>query len=109
MAVGSKDMSTKLYSMEKLANFTTYSLGSHSDSVVGCFFEKNSLDLITVSRNGQVCVWECSIDPDALKPWEPPKKKSRNDDNSDDEDDIDTSKAEENPEVEEITAGKNIT
>ncbi|KAJ9599045.1 hypothetical protein L9F63_010502, partial [Diploptera punctata] len=104
LAVGSKDMSTKLYGMEKFANFRTYSLGSHTDSIVGCFFEKNSLDLTTVSRNGHVCIWECSIDLDALKPWTPPQKKIRKDNHSDSEDDIDTRKAEENPQVEEITA-----
>jgi periodic tryptophan protein 2 len=99
-------MTTKLYSLEKLANFKTYSLGSHTDSVVACFFEKDSLDLTTVSRNGQVCVWECSIDLDLLRLWEPPAKKTRKDIHSDSEDDIDTSRAEENRAVEEVTAGK---
>jgi periodic tryptophan protein 2 len=99
-------MTTKLYSLEKLANFKTYSLGSHTDSVVACFFENGSLDLTTVSRNGQVCVWECSIDMDSLRPWEPAVKKRREETHSDSEDDIDTSKAEENRAVEEVTAGK---
>jgi periodic tryptophan protein 2 len=106
LAVGSKDMSTKLYSLDKLANFKTYSLGSHTDCVVACFFEKGSLDLTTLSRNGQVCVWECSIDVDSLRPWEPPVKKVREETKSDSEDDIDTSRAEENREVEHVTAGK---
>ncbi|XP_021930925.1 periodic tryptophan protein 2 homolog isoform X2 [Zootermopsis nevadensis] len=104
LAVGSKDMTTKLYSLEKLANFKTYSLGSHTDSVVACFFEKGSLDLTTVSRNGQVCVWECSIDIDLLRPWEPPAKKTREETHSDSEDDVDTSRAEDSRAVEEVTA-----
>ncbi|XP_069680364.1 periodic tryptophan protein 2 homolog [Periplaneta americana] len=104
LAVGSKDMSTRLYTLENLANFKTYSLGSHTDSIVACFFEKDSLDITTISRNGQVCVWECSIDMDLLKPWEPPPKKTRQDTHSDSEDDVDTSKAEENPAVTEVTA-----
>jgi periodic tryptophan protein 2 len=99
-------MNTKLYSLDKLANFKTYSLGSHTDSVVACFFEKGSLDLTTLSRNGQVCVWECSIDMDALRSWQPPVKKVCEGTHSDSEDDIDTSRAEENRAVEEVTAGK---
>jgi periodic tryptophan protein 2 len=106
LAVGSKDMTVRLYSLEKFANFKTYSLGSHTDSVVACFFERGSLDLSTVSRNGQLCVWECSIDIDSLQPWEPPVKKTRQETHSDGEDDIDTSRAEENRAVEEVTAGK---
>jgi periodic tryptophan protein 2 len=106
LAVGSKDMSTYLYSIDRLANFRTYSLGSHTDSVMACFFEKGSLDLTTLSRNGQVCVWECSIDMDSLRPWEPPVRKMREETHSDSEDDIDTSRAEENRAVEQVTAGK---
>jgi periodic tryptophan protein 2 len=106
LAVGSKDMSVRLYSLEKFANFKTYSLGSHTDSVVACFFERGSLDLTTIGRNGQLCVWECSIDIDSLQPWEPPVKKTRQETNSDGEDDVDTSRAEENRAVEEVTAGK---
>lgn len=106
LAAGSKDMSTKLYSLEKLANFKVYSLGSHTDCVVACFFEKGSLDLTTLSRNGQVCVWECSIDMDSLRSWEPPVKKMHEETHSDSEDDIDTSRAEEYRAVEQVAAGK---
>jgi periodic tryptophan protein 2 len=106
LAVGSKDMSTKLYSLDKLANFKVYSLGSHTDCVVACFFEKGSLDLTTLSHNGQVCVWECSIDIDSLRSWEPPVKKMCEETHSDSEDDIDTSRAEEIHAVEQVAAGK---
>lgn len=104
LAVGSKDMSTKLYSLDKLANFKMYSLGSHTDCVVACFFEKGTLDLTTLSRNGQVCVWECSIDMDSLRSWEPPVKKMCEETHSDSEDDIDTSRAEECCAVEQVAA-----
>ncbi|XP_059059987.1 periodic tryptophan protein 2 homolog [Achroia grisella] len=66
LAVGSKDTTTKIYTPEYLENFYMYSLGGHTDKVVGVFFEKKSLDLITVSRNGQICLWEASIDSDDL-------------------------------------------
>ncbi|XP_072941453.1 periodic tryptophan protein 2 homolog [Epargyreus clarus] len=66
LAVGSKDTTTKIYTPEYLDNLNMYSLSGHTDKIVGAFFEKKSLDLITVSRNGQVCLWEATIDADAL-------------------------------------------
>lgn len=54
LAVGSKDTSTKIYTVDYLDNFNMYSLSGHTDKIVGVFFERKSLDLITVSRNGQV-------------------------------------------------------
>lgn len=58
------------------SNFKIYSLGSHTDSIVSCFFEKNSLDLISISKNGQMCVWESSMETNDFKQIEaPPSKK----------------------------------
>ncbi|XP_012267817.2 periodic tryptophan protein 2 homolog [Athalia rosae] len=96
LAVGSRDNATRLYSLDKWANFRTYTFGSHTNSIVACFFEKNSYDISTISSNGQLCVWECSIEPDALKVWEPRVKKQKPKD-SDSEDDIDLDKALEKP------------
>ncbi|XP_035733871.1 periodic tryptophan protein 2 homolog [Vespa mandarinia] len=92
LAIGSKDATTKLYSLQKWENFKFITLGCHTDMIIACFFEKNSYDISTISRNGQLCVWECTIDPDDLVEWEPPTKKDRKTD-SDDEDDIDLDKA----------------
>ncbi|VVC86957.1 unnamed protein product [Leptidea sinapis] len=66
LAVGSKDTTTKIYTIEYLDNVNMFSMSGHTDKIVGVFFEKNSLDIITVSRNGQVCLWEASLDPDDL-------------------------------------------
>ncbi|KAH9641191.1 hypothetical protein HF086_004578 [Spodoptera exigua] len=66
LAVGSKDTTTKIYTVDYLDNLSMYSLSGHTDKIVGVFFEKKSLDLITVSRNGQVCLWEANIDIDDL-------------------------------------------
>ncbi|KAF5273066.1 hypothetical protein FQR65_LT04808 [Abscondita terminalis] len=103
LAVGSKDKSTKLYAMEKWENFKMYTLGSHTDVIVGCFFEKNNFDLTTISRNGQTCVWECSIEAKDLIPLAsaPPKKRQKAN-NELEEDDIDATKIIEQSE-EEIT------
>ncbi|KAA8579463.1 hypothetical protein FQN60_006556 [Etheostoma spectabile] len=64
--VGSKDMSTWVFGAERWANLIYYSLGGHKDVVVGCFFEKDSLDLYTVSQDGTLCVWESDTELDGL-------------------------------------------
>uniref|UniRef100_A0A3B4BD38 Small-subunit processome Utp12 domain-containing protein n=1 Tax=Periophthalmus magnuspinnatus TaxID=409849 RepID=A0A3B4BD38_9GOBI len=65
-AVGSKDMSTWVFGAERWANLIYYSLGGHKDVIVGCFFEKDSLDLYTVSQDGTLCIWESDTEPDGL-------------------------------------------
>lgn len=65
-AVGSKDMSTWVFGAERWVNLIYYSLGGHKDIIVGCFFEKDSLDLYTVSRDGTLCVWESDTEPVGL-------------------------------------------
>ncbi|XP_003396174.1 periodic tryptophan protein 2 homolog [Bombus terrestris] len=93
LAVGSKDMATKIYSLEKYKNFRYISLGGHTDEIVACFFEKRNYDLITISRNGQLCIWECTIDPEDLMPSNvPPIKRGKRTD-SDEEDDVNIEKA----------------
>lgn len=43
--MGSKDMSTWVFGAERWSNLIYYSLGGHKDMIVGCFFEKDSLDV----------------------------------------------------------------
>uniref|UniRef100_A0A4W4GHZ4 Small-subunit processome Utp12 domain-containing protein n=1 Tax=Electrophorus electricus TaxID=8005 RepID=A0A4W4GHZ4_ELEEL len=66
-AVGSKDMTTWVFGAERWANLLYYSLGGHKDIIVGCFFEKDSLNLYTVSRDGTLCVWESDTELDGLQ------------------------------------------
>ncbi|CAH1131380.1 unnamed protein product [Ceutorhynchus assimilis] len=110
LAVGSKDMATKLYPIEKYKNFRIYSLGNHTDGIVGCFFEKDSYDMITVSRNGQTCVWECTIDPSDLEVLEDstPVVKKKKSSEDEDEDDIDITKSLEKSQAEAEKALKDI-
>lgn len=54
LAAGSKDNSVKIYALEYYRNFRPYLLGNHTDEVIGCFFEDDTLDINTVSKNGQV-------------------------------------------------------
>lgn len=93
LVVGSKDNSTKIYAVDLYKNFRPYLLGGHTDSIVGCFFEENSLDVNTVGKNGQLCIWQCSLALDELIPIdadtepEPTVKKRKNNKESDDEED----------------------
>lgn len=54
LAVASRDGSTKICGVGYYNNFRTYMLGGHTDSIVGCFFEKDSMHVNTLGRNGQV-------------------------------------------------------
>ncbi|GAV07744.1 hypothetical protein RvY_17551 [Ramazzottius varieornatus] len=58
-AVGAKDMNTRIYPVARCPNLGVYSLGGHSDVILNCFFARNSLALYTLSRSGQLCVWDC--------------------------------------------------
>lgn len=40
-------MSTWVFGAERWVNLIYYSLGGHKDIIVGCFFEKDSLDVST--------------------------------------------------------------
>lgn len=95
LAIGAKDNTTKLCALEFLENFRPYQLASHTDSIVGCFFEESSLDVNTISRNGQLCIWECSLRLSDLTPKQFAAVKVEDDEQLDDE--IDTKKSLEEP------------
>lgn len=68
LVVGAKDATTKVYGVDLYENFRPYLLGGHTDAIVGCFFEENSLDVNTVSKNGQVCKSKRVITAQSLIP-----------------------------------------
>lgn len=45
IAVGAKDMQTRIVAAEKYQNLFIYSLGGHTSPIVKSFFEKESLDV----------------------------------------------------------------
>jgi len=57
--VGSKDMTSRIHSIHPMEEFTPFVLTGHRNTIVGCFFEKDSLNSYTVSRDGAVFVWKC--------------------------------------------------
>ncbi|XP_054265310.1 periodic tryptophan protein 2 homolog [Macrosteles quadrilineatus] len=100
LAVGCKDTSTRLYCLDRLANFRPITLGSQNDVIVAVFFEENSLDVTTIARNGRLCVWESSLELSELEPYdEPEEKKKKAGENEEADDDVDLSKGEERTEA----------
>lgn len=89
LAVGSRDNTTRIFAIEMYENFRPYHLAGHTDSIVGCFFENNSLDVNTISRNGQLCIWECSLQLNELVPKKPKREESSNGDEAQQEDRFD--------------------
>uniref|UniRef100_A0A8D8G919 Periodic tryptophan protein 2 homolog n=1 Tax=Culex pipiens TaxID=7175 RepID=A0A8D8G919_CULPI len=96
MAIGSKDNSVRVQGVEFLNNFRPFILGGHRDAIVGCFFEEKTLDVNTVSKDGQLMLWECSVEVDDVTSGdglirikeEPDAKKSRELDEDEQEDDV---------------------
>lgn len=108
LAFGARDNMTRIHSIEYYDNFRPFLLSGHTDGIVGCFFEENSLDINTVSRNGQLCLWECSINFSDFKPFQPTKKSIeyvKNEDEAADE--FDMQNALEKPGEEEESDVKN--
>lgn len=68
LIAGSKDMSSRIYATEGFKNLNCYVLGGHSESVVGCFFEKDSLNAYTIGKNGRLNVWESDTELKNLIP-----------------------------------------
>jgi periodic tryptophan protein 2 len=77
LAVGAKDMTVRIYALDKFKNFSVCSLGGMTDPVVGAYFEADSLDCYTLSAGGQLAVWESSLDLGQLEPGERVKKKGK--------------------------------
>lgn len=106
LAVGSRDMTVRVYALHKFTNMTVCNLGGMSDPVIGTFFESSSLDLYSVSRGGQLAVWESSIEPSELVPLqdaEMTRKEKMKKKEAEDEDDVTEGESSEK-QVEELIA-----
>ncbi|XP_014295048.1 periodic tryptophan protein 2 homolog [Microplitis demolitor] len=93
LAVGSKDTFTKLYTLDKYSNFRYCNIGGHSDEIIFVHFDTpGSYDLFTIARNGHLCLWEASLNPEDLKLFTPAIKAPKPA-GSDSEDDVILEKA----------------
>lgn len=63
IALGSKDYTVRIVSIHLKYKSIKVNIAGHSDVVVACFFahmNEGDLDLYTVSRNGQLFMWQAS-------------------------------------------------
>lgn len=93
LCVGTKDSTTRIIGIEYMTNFRKTILSGHVEPIVGCFFEANSLDINTICRNGQLCLWECNYKSEDLEITDEivrhsRAKKIKNENSDSEEDDI---------------------
>ncbi|RUS87693.1 hypothetical protein EGW08_004534 [Elysia chlorotica] len=89
LCTGSRDRRTRVIAVEKLKNLSVYDLGGLRDSVVGSFFDYNSLDVYCVARDGYVFVWQSDTELNGLKPYDEQEREAE----SEEEEGEDTSNA----------------
>lgn len=63
---GSLDSSCRVFSLHRMKKLIVYTLSGHRNPVVGGYFQ-NSLNVFTVSCDGDVCVWEASYSLQQLR------------------------------------------
>ncbi|KAG9473018.1 hypothetical protein GDO78_015312 [Eleutherodactylus coqui] len=77
-AVGSKDMTTWVFSAEPLENAARFSIGGHKEAIVSCFFKDNSLDLYSICGAGTIRIWKSNFELTDLRPRKPRKERPLN-------------------------------
>ena len=89
LAIGSRDSILRVACMDKnIKNVPKIiNISGHIDSIVRCFFLKNSLDLMVICKNSHVYHWQASIEPDEYeyKGQEREKEDAQGDEASSDE------------------------
>ncbi|XP_064636474.1 periodic tryptophan protein 2 homolog [Lineus longissimus] len=83
--VGSKDMNSRVYGSQRFENLIVYSVGGHSQAMVGAFFEENSLDFYSICERGTVCAWDCDTDLSDLRPYTEKEVAESSDEEGDEE------------------------
>lgn len=66
IAVGCNDNYTRVFAIGYYKNYRPYRLSGHTHQIVSSFFESDTYDLNTISKNGQLCLWQCNIKPEEL-------------------------------------------
>ncbi|CAG0915029.1 unnamed protein product [Notodromas monacha] len=61
VCIGSQDGRICVLSISRCEQFYIQRIPSHTVAVEACFFARDSLDLYSIAKNGQICVWECSV------------------------------------------------
>ncbi|KAI0834156.1 periodic tryptophan protein 2 [Hypoxylon sp. FL0890] len=64
----SKDLTTRIWSLELEEGFTPTVLSGHKQAVIGAWFSKDQETIYTVSKDGAVFVWQYTRHPNAPPP-----------------------------------------
>ncbi|KAK4290610.1 hypothetical protein Pmani_036500 [Petrolisthes manimaculis] len=92
VAIGSQDMSTRVYSFVKMKNLKEYIISGSRDTIIGAFFEEKSYNLYTVAKDGRVTAWDCNVTSEDLvlveNPYETNSKSKAKENEEKEEDDI---------------------
>lgn len=75
---GSRDMCSRVHATVDMKNLTMWCFGGHKNEIVAAFFEQNSLDVYSVSKDGMLYFWKCDTKLSELV--------EENDDDSDESD-----------------------
>jgi len=81
IVIGGKDMTVRVYPVFSMEKFKVFSLTGHRSTIINCFFEKDSLNVYSISRDSALSVWTASHNPEELESkYEVRKRKLENDD-----------------------------
>ncbi|KAI1487497.1 WD40-repeat-containing domain protein [Biscogniauxia mediterranea] len=61
----SKDLTTRIWSLDAEEGFTPTVLAGHKQAIVGAWFSRDQETIYTVSKDGAVCDWQYTRHPDA--------------------------------------------
>ena len=59
--VGSLDSTTRVFAAQRFRNLIVYSLSTHKDSIVGAFFEENSLNVSLKCNWNQILAFSYTV------------------------------------------------
>jgi len=91
--VGSEDMTARVFSITPMEGHHPFVVTGHRNCIISCFFEENSLNFYTVSKDGAVMHWECNKQLLEVKEKSRKRRLSNDEDKEEyDEDDKDEAK-----------------
>ncbi|XP_046852347.1 periodic tryptophan protein 2 homolog isoform X2 [Xenia sp. Carnegie-2017] len=67
IVVGSKDMTARIFSIDPVIGFVPTTLTGHRNVIINSFFELHSLNIYTISQDGAVFTWSCSLEMNRTK------------------------------------------
>ncbi|KAH8871373.1 Periodic tryptophan protein 2 like [Schistosoma japonicum] len=64
---GSVDSTSRLFSVYNIPKIFVYTLAGHKNPIMGAFILRNLVNILTVSSDGFICLWEAKVPLDQLR------------------------------------------